>query len=214
MGLLAHAYGRAGQVDAALRVLRDALLLVASTGETFDEATLVRIQAELMLQSAIEKGSLSTMINEIEISFHRAISLARHQGAKSIELQAALSLARHCLRQGKHRAARASRRPCVLHRGIGHARFESGTGTAEGYCSSRKLMSLAWAAPWRNMRHLVDQQRHPTRRRPGALCPGELCLTGPTMRRTIKRARHQPPWRWSFSVLRRQRWALRRGAGD
>ncbi|KJK17983.1 ATP synthase subunit beta [Burkholderiaceae bacterium 16] len=106
MGLLADAYGRAGQTNAALRVLGDALLLVGNTGESFDEATLIRMQAELTLQLAIENGSLSTMVDEAETCFHKAITLARHQGAKSIELQAALSLARHCLRQGKHRAAR------------------------------------------------------------------------------------------------------------
>ncbi|KAF7962818.1 hypothetical protein AWV80_17310 [Cupriavidus sp. UYMU48A] len=50
LGLLADAYGKAGQPEAALRVLGDALALVGNTGERFDEATLNRLQGELMLQ--------------------------------------------------------------------------------------------------------------------------------------------------------------------
>jgi hypothetical protein len=42
--------GRAGQPEAALRVLDDALALVGKTEERFDEATLIRLQGELMLQ--------------------------------------------------------------------------------------------------------------------------------------------------------------------
>ncbi|MDF3886131.1 adenylate/guanylate cyclase domain-containing protein [Cupriavidus basilensis] len=106
LGLLADAYGRAGQLEAGLRVLGDALVLVSNTGECFDEATLNRLQGELMLASPGENASSSAMEEAAQACFQKAITRARQQGAKSIELQGVLSLARLWHRQGKNGAAR------------------------------------------------------------------------------------------------------------
>ncbi|WP_454736016.1 adenylate/guanylate cyclase domain-containing protein [Cupriavidus necator] len=99
LGLLADAYGRAGQGDAALRVLGEALTLVRSTGERFDEPTLIRLKGELLLQ-------MTAGDKEAEACFRKAIALARDEGARSIELRCALSLARLWHSQGRNRAAR------------------------------------------------------------------------------------------------------------
>ncbi len=106
LGLLADAYGRAGQPEVALRVLDDALTLVTNTDERFDEATLIRLQGELILQSPGERTRTSVIAEEAEANFQKAMALARHQGAKSIELQCVLSLARLWKRQGKNDAAK------------------------------------------------------------------------------------------------------------
>ncbi|MGO4329003.1 adenylate/guanylate cyclase domain-containing protein [Cupriavidus sp. 2TAF22] len=105
LGLLADAYGRAGQPEVALRVLAESRTLVSNTDERFDEATLIRRQGELILQSPVENTRSSVMAEEAEAHFQKAIALARRQGAKSIELQCVLSLARLWKRQGKGDAA-------------------------------------------------------------------------------------------------------------
>ncbi|MFJ4291113.1 adenylate/guanylate cyclase domain-containing protein [Cupriavidus sp. NPDC089707] len=106
LGLLADAYGRAGQSESALRVLGDALALVSNTGECFDAATLNRLQGESMLQLPDAHATSSANAEAAQACFQKAIALARHQGAKSIELQGVLSLARLWSRQGKSDAAR------------------------------------------------------------------------------------------------------------
>jgi len=106
LGLLADAYGRAGQPEAALRVLDDALALVNDTDERFDEATLIRLQGELILQSPGENARSAVMAEEAETHLQKAMTLARHQGANAIKLQCALSLARLWRRQGKDDAAK------------------------------------------------------------------------------------------------------------
>ncbi|WP_454739841.1 adenylate/guanylate cyclase domain-containing protein [Cupriavidus necator] len=106
LGLLADAYGRAGQAEAALRVLSEAQALVSSTGERFDEPRLLRLKGELMLQMPGEEACAPARTKEAEACFQKAIALARDQGARSVELQGALSLARLWHRQGKSGAAR------------------------------------------------------------------------------------------------------------
>ncbi|GAB7549385.1 AAA family ATPase [Cupriavidus sp. 8B] len=106
LGLLADAYGNAGQPKLALRVVDDALMLVGNTSECFDEATLNRLQGELMLQLPGKDASLSETAEAAQACFQKAIALARRQKAKSIELQGVLSLARLWQRQCKNDAAR------------------------------------------------------------------------------------------------------------
>lgn len=105
LALLADAYGKAGQAEAGLLVLSDALALVSKTGERFHEPTLIRLKGELMLQSPAGKEA-SSRAQEAEACFHKAISVARVQGARSVELQIALSLAGLWQHQGKLAEAR------------------------------------------------------------------------------------------------------------
>jgi predicted ATPase len=100
LGLLAEAYGRAGQAEDGLTVLDEALGLVHRTGERHGEANLYRLQGELLLALPAAHQA------EAEACFRQAIATARSQGAKSWELRAVLSLSRLYHRQGKMEEAR------------------------------------------------------------------------------------------------------------
>jgi predicted ATPase len=104
LGLLAEAYGLAGQADEGLRVLRQALTRVAQTGECWREAELYRLWGELLEQR--EEGKCEVEWTP-EACFLRALELARHQEAKSLELRAAMSLSRLWYQQDKWDAAHA-----------------------------------------------------------------------------------------------------------
>ncbi|GAB7540665.1 adenylate/guanylate cyclase domain-containing protein [Cupriavidus sp. 8B] len=106
LALLAEAYGKAGQAQAGLRALAEALGLADNTGERFDEATLYRLKGELILQQSSVSPQALTGHEEAEACFHKAISIARKQGARSLELRAALSLAQLWQLQGKTDFAR------------------------------------------------------------------------------------------------------------
>ncbi|MBP0625313.1 tetratricopeptide repeat protein, partial [Cupriavidus sp. LEh25] len=106
LGQLADAYGKAGRPEAGLRVLVDALALVGNTGERFDEATLNRLQGELMLQLPREHPKASAVVEAAKTCFLKSIALAQQQEAMSVEIQATLSLARLWHSQGESDAAR------------------------------------------------------------------------------------------------------------
>jgi len=72
---------------------------VDSTGERFYEAELHRLQGELLLVHAHDQPAAA-------VCFHQALAVARHQQAKSLELRAAMSLARLWQQQGKRAEAR------------------------------------------------------------------------------------------------------------
>ena len=99
--LLAETYGKAGQVEAGLQSLTEALVLVDQKQERFYEAELYRLQGELLLVRSVEHHA------EAETCFRHALDVARRQQAKSLELRAATSLARLWQRQGKRDDARA-----------------------------------------------------------------------------------------------------------
>jgi predicted ATPase len=127
LALLAEAYGNVGQAEAGLRVLAEALALVRTMGERWGEAELYRLKGELLLLQATARGgpdkvptneSLGGEVEgeatghlplraEAESCFQQALTMARHQQAKSWELRAAMSLARLWQRQGKRADAYA-----------------------------------------------------------------------------------------------------------
>ncbi len=93
LALLAAAHGRAGQSQAGLNAVTDALAMVNSTGERFYEAELYRLKGTLILQCSGAARLDSSVQQEAQACFHKAISVARQQGAKSLELRATVSLA-------------------------------------------------------------------------------------------------------------------------
>jgi predicted ATPase/class 3 adenylate cyclase len=93
--LLAEAYGTAGQAEEGLHVLTEAQALVTRTGEGFYEAELYRLAGVLHLTST------ATAQAEAEGNITHALTIARRQEAKSLELRAATSLARLWQQQGK-----------------------------------------------------------------------------------------------------------------
>jgi hypothetical protein len=99
LGLLAEACGRAGQVEEGLRALHEALEALQTTEERMYEAELYRLRCVLLLQqSAAARG-------EAEASVQQALTVARRQQAKSLELRAAMSLSRLWQQQGKRQEA-------------------------------------------------------------------------------------------------------------
>lgn len=131
LGLLAAALGHAGQAHGGLAILTDALAMANKTGERYYEAELHRLQGELILST-----QASTAQQEAEACFHRAIAVARHQAAKSIELRATASLARLWQAQGKTDAARRTLAQA-------YAFFTEGFGTADLQQAKTLLDDLA-----------------------------------------------------------------------
>jgi predicted ATPase len=100
LALLAEASGQAGQPEAGLTVLAEALTLVTATAERWWEAELYRLQGALLLQLPLAD------VGQAEGCFLQALDVARRQQAKALELRAALSLGRLWQGQGKRAAAR------------------------------------------------------------------------------------------------------------
>src|SRR5262249_29150879 len=101
LGLLAEALGRAGQIEDGLDVLAEALAMMHGTGTVFHAAELHRLRGEFLLRREATEASCI----EAEACFHQALTIARRQEAKSLELRAAMSLTR--LYQKQHRPAEA-----------------------------------------------------------------------------------------------------------
>jgi predicted ATPase len=100
LALLSETYGHAGQAEAGLTVLAEALTLVDKIGERHYEAELHRLKGALLLAQSTEPHQ------EAEVCFHQALTIARRQQAKSWELRAATSLAQLWQQQGKWAEAR------------------------------------------------------------------------------------------------------------
>jgi predicted ATPase len=103
LALLAEAYGKAGQTEAGLMLLAEALAVAHKTGEHWGEAEIYRLQGELLLNA--ECGVRNAELTA-EAYFQQALDTARRQHATSLELRAAISLARLWQQQGKRTAER------------------------------------------------------------------------------------------------------------
>jgi predicted ATPase len=108
LALLAEALGQDGQIEEGLGVLAEALALMQSTGEGFHGAELHRLQGEFLLR----RGAAEVTCREAEACFRRALTVARGQQAKSLELRAAMSLSRLYRRQGRQAEARPMLAEC------------------------------------------------------------------------------------------------------
>jgi len=124
--ILAEAYKATGEPEAGLQALAEAQATGKSDGERYLEAEVYRLKGELLLMREgkrqkqekargwrLENGPHSQaqspqplVSNEAETCFTKALEVARRQQAKSLELQAATSLARLWQRQGNLREAR------------------------------------------------------------------------------------------------------------
>jgi predicted ATPase len=98
LALLAETYGKVGQPSQGLSVLTEALTMVDKTAEGWWEAELYRLKGELLLR----QGSPT---EEVEACLRQALAVSQHQQAKSLELRAAMSLARLWQQQGKQAEA-------------------------------------------------------------------------------------------------------------
>jgi predicted ATPase len=97
---LAKAHAELGQFVDAWRCIGEATRAVEGTKETMFEAEVHRVAGEIALKL------LQPDAAKAETYFERALSVSRQQQAKSLELRAAMSLARLWRDQGKVREAR------------------------------------------------------------------------------------------------------------
>jgi predicted ATPase/class 3 adenylate cyclase len=118
MSIAATAYRQLGKREEGLATIARAFAVVEKNGERQWEAELHRIKGELLLMEPGEDAG------EAERCFQRAADLARRQNAKSLELRAAMSLARLEMRHGKESAA--GRRLAEV-----YARFSEGRASTD-----------------------------------------------------------------------------------
>ena len=126
LALLAEAYREAGQMQEGLAVLTEAMSLIDEQGERWWEAELYRLKGELLL--ALSPNSVA----DVEVCLHHALDIARRQQAKSLELRAAMSLARLWQCRGQPVEARKLLAPI-------YGWFTEGLNTAD-LCDARALL--------------------------------------------------------------------------
>ena len=97
---LARAHAELGQFEEAWRCIGEAVTAVKTTKEKWCEAEVHRVAGEIALKSPEPEAV------KAEAYFQRALEVARKQQAKSWELRAAMSLARHWRSQGRREEAR------------------------------------------------------------------------------------------------------------
>jgi len=97
--LLADVCGHQGHTAAGLQALAEAYTLIEQHEERWWEAEVCRLRGVLLLRQAVPPPE------EAEACFQRALEVARRQQAKSLELRAAVSLARLWQHQGKRAEA-------------------------------------------------------------------------------------------------------------
>lgn len=100
----------AGQIDEGLSVVEEALSVSENTGVHHCDTELIRLKGELQLLAFRKSQFLSESgkqnIREAEACFLQAETIARRQGAKSLELRAVTSLARLWMEQDRIQEAR------------------------------------------------------------------------------------------------------------
>jgi len=101
LALLAEAHGALGQFEDGFGAVEEALQWVRRNDERLYEAEAHRIKGELLLMQDIPNPARA------ESCFQQALTVARHQQAKSFELRAAMSLARLWQQKDRQGDARA-----------------------------------------------------------------------------------------------------------
>ncbi|MCZ6774423.1 MAG: AAA family ATPase [Proteobacteria bacterium] len=98
MTLTADAYGRTGDPEKGLALLPEAIALIEKTGARYPEPVLYRVRGELLHRLKLHSEAGKSILKSLEI--------AQTRGAKSFELQAAISLAKLWGEQGRGQEAR------------------------------------------------------------------------------------------------------------
>lgn len=92
---LGEAYMHSGQPAEALSAANATLDVVQARDDRFLESEILRFKGECLLEIS------ASGMQEAEECFSHALAISRRQGAKSLELRTAMSMARLCLRQDK-----------------------------------------------------------------------------------------------------------------
>lgn len=98
LALLAEAYRKAEEPAQGVRLLDEALAMVAATGERLAEAELYRLKGALLQRQGADEQT-------VQFCFAQALAVAQAQEAKSLKLRAAMSLAHLWQTQGKQAEA-------------------------------------------------------------------------------------------------------------
>ena len=154
LALLVESLKAGDQIEEGLAVAAEALAVVEATGERFYEAELHRLRGELLLRQVPGEGRPSPAgaaaaqrpdpdppgRPEAEACFRRALDVARRQGAKSLELRAALSLGVCCgTRPAGRRPPAAGGDVRLVHGGMGHP----GPARCPGFPRSARVSGAA-----------------------------------------------------------------------
>jgi predicted ATPase len=103
---LAEAHFRCAQVEEGLSVIGEAVQLTETHFARFWTAEVYRLHGELLLaQAGQAHPATDPETATAEACFQQALAIARQQGAKALELRAAISLSCVWLAQDKHDAA-------------------------------------------------------------------------------------------------------------
>jgi adenylate cyclase len=94
LNLLAQVHAKAGQFEAGLTTIEEALAAVYISGDRCVEAEIHRLTGQLSL-------AVGRTADEAELAFQQALQVARQQKARSLELRAAVSLSRLWQQQGR-----------------------------------------------------------------------------------------------------------------
>jgi predicted ATPase len=96
---LTKAYAELGLLDDAGRCIDEAMAAVEKTNERWFEAEIHHMAGSVALMST--RGDLA----KVEAHFERALAISRKQGTRSLELRAAMSMARLWRDQGRRSEA-------------------------------------------------------------------------------------------------------------
>jgi tetratricopeptide (TPR) repeat protein len=132
MSISALAFARLGKPGEGLGIIARAQAAASRNGERQWEAELLRLKGELLLVEPLGQQAEA----EAEAAFRAALELARRQGARSLELRAATSLAGLLVRRGKHEAAERVLSPV-------YGGFSEGMETADLRAAAALLHALA-----------------------------------------------------------------------
>jgi tetratricopeptide (TPR) repeat protein len=119
--LVALGHARRRRFAEARATLAEASEVAEATGESWWQSEVERLSGELALAAAATGGSVASARSEAEAAFRRAGELAAEQGALSLELRAALSLAELRRDEGRPEDARSTLAPVVARFVEGHA---------------------------------------------------------------------------------------------
>ena len=136
LALLADSYRRAGDIENGSQMLDEAMSIIEKSGEHCYEAELYRLKGSMQPGGLNDEDGMSVNSVEAEACYRKAIDLARRQGASSLELRAAASLARLWQLQGKLADARLTLSEV-------YGRFSEGFDTADLRAAKALLDELA-----------------------------------------------------------------------
>jgi TOMM system kinase/cyclase fusion protein len=145
--LIAEAYLKSGAALEGLALLDEAEATVQQTNERYWEAEIHRLRGQLLL--AASEPAAPAVVRSAEECYRRALDVARRQGARSLELRAAVSLSRLWQAEGREHEAGEFLAPI-------DAWFLEGRGTSDLRAAAALLVELGAPARPRRDRTLLS----------------------------------------------------------